>query len=126
MVAVKHKGGPGPGPGKHHLVGAGKSHARNPAQKPNPNNKWNQKHFSRFDGPPRIIWGMGGRLNKMVALNFISVFLFSLSYRSNQVIALGFSSVFLFALGVLFRRQLEEAWRCTLTLVHRALSSSGG
>ena len=29
--------------------------------------------------PPRI---MGGRLNKLVALNFISVFLFSLGYRS--------------------------------------------
>jgi hypothetical protein len=52
---------------------------------------------------------MGGRLNKLVALNFISVFLFSLGCRSNRVIALGFSSVFLFALGVCFvgRRQLE-------------------
>ena len=57
---------------------------------------------------------MGGRLNKVVALNFVSVFLFSLSFRSNRVIALGesslgFSSVFWFALGVYFvgRRQLE-------------------
>ena len=41
-------------------------------------------------------------MNKLVALNFISVFLFSLSYRSNRVIALGVISVFLFALGVYF------------------------
>ena len=41
-------------------------------------------------------------MNKLVALNFISVFLFSLSYRSNRVIALGVISVFLFALGVCF------------------------
>ena len=49
-------------------------------------------------------------MNKLVALNFISVFLFSfgfevtiiLEYRSNRVIALGVSSVFLFALGVCF------------------------
>ena len=43
-------------------------------------------------------------MNKLVALNFISVFLFSLGYRSNRVIALGVSSVFLFlfALGVCF------------------------
>ena len=41
-------------------------------------------------------------MNKLVALNFISVFLFSLSYRSNRVIALGVISVFLFALGVGF------------------------
>ena len=45
---------------------------------------------------------MGGRLNKLVALNFISVFLFSLCYRSNRVIVLGVLSVFLFALGVGF------------------------
>jgi hypothetical protein len=45
---------------------------------------------------------MGGRLNKLVALNFISVFLFSLCYRSNRVIALGVLSVFLFTLGVGF------------------------
>ena len=50
---------------------------------------------------------MGGRLNKVVALNFVSVFLFSLGFRSNRVIALGessfgFSSVFWFALGVCF------------------------
>jgi len=45
---------------------------------------------------------MGGRLNKLVALNFISVCLFSLGYRTNRVIALGVSSVFLFALGVYF------------------------
>ena len=41
-------------------------------------------------------------MNKLVALNFISVFLFSLGYRSNRVITLGVSSVFLFALGVYF------------------------
>ena len=35
-----------------------------------------------------------GSLNKLVALNFISVFLFSLRYQSNRVIALGVSSVF--------------------------------
>ena len=45
---------------------------------------------------------MGGRLNKVAALNFISVFLSSLGFRSNRVIALGFSSVFWFALGVCF------------------------
>ena len=50
---------------------------------------------------------MGGRLNKVVALNFVSVFLFSLGFRSNRVIALGesslgFSSVFWFALGFSF------------------------
>ena len=41
-------------------------------------------------------------MNKLVALNFISVFLFSLCYRSNRVIVLGVLSVFLFALGVGF------------------------
>ena len=41
-------------------------------------------------------------MNKLVALNFISVFLFSLCYRSNQVIVPGVLSVFLFALGVCF------------------------
>ena len=51
------------------------------------------------DDPPRI---MGGRLNKLVALNFISVFLFSLCYRSNRVIALGVLSVFLFTFSVGF------------------------
>ncbi len=34
------------------------------------------------DGPPRI---MGGRLNKLVALNFISVFLFSLGYNTGRI-----------------------------------------
>ena len=51
------------------------------------------------DDPPRI---MGGRLNKLVALNFISVCLLSLGYRSNRVITLGVSSVFLFALELIF------------------------
>ena len=41
-------------------------------------------------------------MNKVVALNFVSVFLFSLGFWSNRVIALGFSSVFWFALGVCF------------------------
>ena len=41
-------------------------------------------------------------MNKLVALNFISVCLLSLGYRSNRVITLGVSSVFLFALGVYF------------------------
>ena len=51
------------------------------------------------DDPPRI---MGGRLNKLVALNVSSGCLLSLGYRSNRVITLGVSSVFLFALGVYF------------------------
>ena len=41
-------------------------------------------------------------MNKLVALNFISVFLFSLCYRSNRMIALGVLSVFLLTLGVGF------------------------
>ena len=50
---------------------------------------------------------MGGRLNKLVALNVSSVCLLSLGYRSNRVITLGVSSVFLFALGVYF----AGSWR---------------
>ena len=45
---------------------------------------------------------------KLVALNFISVFLFS-GYRPNRVIALGVSSVFLFAL-VSVSSAVGEVW----------------
>ena len=38
-------------------------------------------------------------MNKVVALNFSSVFLLSLDFSSNKVIALDFDSVFSFALG---------------------------
>ena len=44
---------------------------------------------------------MGGRLNKLVALNFISVFLFSLLPVESSI-ALRVLSVFLFAFGVGF------------------------
>ena len=65
-------------------------------------------------------------MNKLVALNFISVFLFSLGYRSNRVIALGVSSVFLFALGVCFVGSWRRPGAVLDTLVEPNATSSEG